>query len=329
MSSNENILSKKQIQPPKLCLGTWSIAGSGWKYSWGEQAHQESLKTIEIALERGIDIFDTAPSYGNGQAEMILGQALTGCRDRIHLSSKCGLLREEKNLVVNLDPTFIRAEVEQSLKNLQTDYIDFVAIHYPGTKQDNIKAWETLLELREEGKIRFIGVSNFSTKQIAGISTLQTPHFIQKEFNPVSKPEKEELILLADSGIKLFAYSPLLNGILTDKFCASWFESLSTEDWRKNYSNLLENERRPFLYRYSDSLKKIAELSGMKLHHMALNWALQCSNAELVLIGARSPKQLEDLLEFSEKSLSDDILKQIHIHTLNLKAELRSLRAQK
>jgi len=326
MASRKFRIEKKQIASPKIGLGTWSIAGSGWKYSWGEQAPQDSLETIALALERGIKVFDTAPSYGKGKAELTLGQALKNCRDKVRLSSKCGLSWKENKLGINLDPNFLRAEVEQSLKNMQTDCIDFVSIHYPGKEQDNIRAWETLLELREEGKVRFIGVSNFSSKQVKALTSLETPSFIQKEFNLVSKPEKNELAWLVSEGIKLFSYSPLLNGILTDKFCSSWFDSLSTQDWRKQYSNLLNEKRRPAVYRYSANLKKLAEDSGVKLQHLALRWTLQRSNSDTVLIGARSPNQLEDLLESSAIQLSEDLLKQLNHHTSTLKSELRSLR---
>jgi aryl-alcohol dehydrogenase-like predicted oxidoreductase len=303
------------------------MAGANWKYGWGPQTEKDSKETIELALNEDVNLFDTAPSYGHGQAEKLLGETLEDKTAKVFISSKCGLRwHTPKDLVVDLDPGRIRSEVENSLRNLKRDCIDFLSLHYPGTEQENLQAWNELLKLRNEGKISQPGVSNFSVKQIAAISSIETPSFLQREINFLATPTSTEIKFYKQNNIALHAYSPLLNGVLTNKFNKKYYKNLDSQDWRKNFSNLLTEIRLEAVEKYANKLKEASKDLGVDLQHLAINWVEQRPTVNSVLLGARNRAQLEDLIRYKDLDITTEINELVTTFTENLKLELRALR---
>lgn len=279
------------IVASRIALGTWAIGG----WMWGGSDVQSALHTIQTAIDHGVDLIDTAPAYGFGQAEEIVGRALAtnGHRRRILIATKCGLEWHNGKVQRNASPTRIRAEVEDSLKRLRTDYIDIYQLHWPDPAVPLEESAGAFAELLQEGKIRAIGVSNLSPaeterfRQIAPIRTTQPPYnLFEREI------EAGVLPYAAETGLMLLAYGSLCRGLLSGKMTvATRFEG---DDLRRVDPKF----QRP---RFEQYLNAVAELDrfakaryGKNVLALAVRWILD-RGPTIALWGARRPEQLTAL----------------------------------
>ena len=203
----------------EIGFGAWAIGGP-WEYGWGAVDDEQSVRTIHRALEHGINWIDTAAVYGLGHSEEIVGQALKGRRKKVFIATKCGMVWDVKRHVkIHASPKSIRREIEESLKRLQTDYIDLYQIHWPDPETPIEDSWGTLVRLNEEGKIRYVGVCNFDVpllqkcNAIAPVQSLQPPYNLLRR-----KIESEILPYCLKHDIGVVAYSPMQSGLLSGKF---------------------------------------------------------------------------------------------------------------
>jgi aryl-alcohol dehydrogenase-like predicted oxidoreductase len=299
-----------QITP--IGLGTWAIGGGGWSFGWGQQDDAESIAAIHRALDLGINWIDTAAVYGLGHSEEIVGQAIREHSTRPCIFTKCSRVWNERGeLSSNLKAQSIRREVENSLHRLRIDVIDLYQLHWPLPDEDIEEGWSTMAALKQEGKVRFIGVSNFNVSQmerarkIAPIDSLQPPYSL-------IKPDVERDILpyCQQHDIGVIVYSPMQSGLLTGKMTRERIASMPDNDWRKGNPEFQE----PRLSRNLDLVGVLSEIGyshAMSPGEVAIAWTLRNPAVTGAIVGGRHPQQVEENVNAAEFRLSDSELEQI------------------
>jgi len=267
----------------QITLGTWVFSGD----TWGGTDEHESLEAVHAALDSGINVIDTAPVYGFGRAETIVGKALRGKRDRVFLATKCGLRWQGKQIRVCLTPESIREEITDSLKRLQTDYVDLYQCHWPDPKTPLEETWGCLQDLAQEGKIRHIGVSNFPLDLLKQTAAFKPPAcFLQSPLSLLDRGLTSEILpFCAQNTVGVLAYGPLAGGILSGKY---------TEP-----RPFAKDDARSFFYKHytGDQFKRVrrfldkAESLGRPLNQIAVNWIRRQNGVVSVLTGCRNPAQ--------------------------------------
>ncbi|MGH9388345.1 MAG: aldo/keto reductase, partial [Vicinamibacteria bacterium] len=270
-------LGRTDLDLSVLGLGTWAMGGPDWPYGWGPQDEKESVAAIHSAVTQGINWIDTAAVYGLGHSEEVVGRALSALPafDRPMVFTKCGLVWKKKSGRQRLGAKSIRREAEASLRRLGVEAIDLYQIHWPNVSTI-VEAWRTLVELRTEGKIRHIGVSNFDVSElerlrpIAPVESLQPPYSLARR-----GIEKEILPYCLEQGIGVIVYSPLESGLLSGKMTRERIEALPDSDWRKRKG---EEFREPKLSRnlaLADRLRAAAARLAVSPAALAVAWTLR------------------------------------------------------
>jgi len=279
-----------KFEVSRIALGTWSIGGFGW----GGSDDRQSLSTIRKALEMGINIIDTAPVYGKGHSEELVGQAVAehGRRDSICIATKFGLTFETDNIGVDSRPARIRKELEDSLRRLRTDYIDIYQNHWPDTSQPFEQTAEILAGFLKQGKIRAIGVSNYSPQQMDAFRKAAPIHTAQPPYNLFERAiERDVLPYCREHSIAVLAYGPLCRGLLSGrmradtKFPADDVRSVDPKFQSPRYAQYLEAVAR--LDRFAQ------EKYGKRVIHLAMMWVLDQPGVTVALFGGRKPEHLD------------------------------------
>lgn len=305
-------LGKTDIQITPIGLGAWAIGGGGYAFGWGPQEDEESIKTIHRALDLGINWIDTAAIYGLGHSEEIVGRAIKERSEKPHVFTKCSLVWDSHGEVSNsLKADSIRREVEASLKRLKIDSIDLYQIHWPNPDPDIEEGWSTLAKLKQEGKVRAIGVSNFNVEQmrraqkIAPIDSLQPPYsLINRDV------EKEILPFCKENNIGVIVYSPMASGLLTGHMSKERVENLPSDDWRRNNPEYQEPRLSRNL-KLADLLTEIGYPRNLTAGVVAIAWTLCNPAVTGAIVGARHPEQIDDLVIAAETRLTDLEMEQI------------------
>ncbi len=305
-------LGKSNLEITKIGLGTWAIGGP-WTYGWGPQSEEDSIYAIHEALDLGINWIDTAPAYGAGNAEKIIAKALKAKKKDVYIFTKCGIL-PGRNLILKKES--IKKEVELSLKRLNVEQIDLYQIHWPNPKNDIEEAWETLLELKEEGKIRYAGVCNFSVSQLETISRLGEVTSLQPPYSMLRNYiEKDVLPYCTQTDLGVIAYSPMQAGLLTDKVSKEWVRNLPKDDWRINSGReemrFIKPEFIEGFLLFLSKLKEIASFYDANTAQLAIAWVLSNSTVSAAIVGARKKGQISDTVKALNFSISDDDLETI------------------
>lgn len=278
-------------------FGAWAIGGSGWEFAWGSQDDSDSIAAINEALDAGINWIDTAAVYGLGHSEEVVGRALEGMSIRPYVFTKCSMVWDERRQIGHsLKAESIRRECEASLRRLKVDAIDLYQIHWPNPEEDIEEGWATMANLKQEGKVRHIGVSNFGVGQmeranaIAPITSLQPPYsLIHREV------DDEILPFAARQGIGVIAYSPMASGLLTGAMTRERIEQLPADDWRRNHRDYQEP-------RLSRNLRLVRLLKAIGAHHrrtpaeVAVAWVLHNRAVTGAIVGARKPGQISGVV---------------------------------
>ena len=296
-------VGKSDLKVSTVALGTWAIGGGSW---WGNNDDQESIYTIREAIEKGINLVDTAPVYGFGHSEEVVGKAIKPVRNQVILSTKCGLMfdrtegsyyfeRDGFRVYKNLTKQAIKDSVEQSLKRLGTDYIDILYTHWQAVEPFIVPVEETmeaLMSLKKEGKIRAIGGSNMSKWHIEEYLKYGELDIIQEKYSILDRRiETEILPATKEHGITFQAYSPLEQGLLTGKIKRDFVpvpgSSRDGKKWYKpeNFTQILDG---------LDKIKPLCEKYNCSLGNLAIAWVAAQGENVNVLFGARKQEQLED-----------------------------------
>lgn len=288
------------VMPVYRCLGTTDLKAfpvglGGWAFGggldWGDISETDCIKTVHAALDEGINLIDTAPVYGNGLSEERIGKAIKDRREKVILADKCGLVKNGYWTDHDLRSETIIKQLENSLRLLQTDYIDLYQIHYPDPKVPLEDALGTLMRLKQEGKIRYIGVCNVShtilqeTRYIDCISAVQNHYSLLK-----AQEQKEVLDWCADEGAAFLGYGTLGGGILSGKYKKE--PNLRRADARNYFYKTYRAEGFVSAHRTAERVKKIAQDKQVYPSAVAAAWALHQRAVSLVLTGARNAEQI-------------------------------------
>ncbi len=294
----------------EIGLGTWAMGGPGI-FGWGPQEDRNSISAIHKALDLGINWIDTAPSYGLGHSEKIVGEALKGRRHDVLIATKCGIVWQDpksRRVKNNARPESIMKEIEDSLRRLQTDYVDLYQIHWPDPNTPVEESWETMLRIREQGKARYVGVSNFDEKQLKAcekkghINSLQPPYSLLKR----SVEEKILPWCLANQ-VGVIVYSPMQAGLLTGKFDKS---QLAPGDWRMRNTEFQE----PKLSRNLEFVEKLRPIAGKydkTVAQLAIAWTLMNPAVTAAIVGARNPSQIHETVKGAGWKLESEDMSEI------------------
>ncbi|MFO8087194.1 MAG: aldo/keto reductase [Bacteroidales bacterium] len=300
----------------RIGLGTWAIGG----WMWGGTDEQESIKTIRTAIDKGINLIDTAPVYGFGKSEKIVGEALKqyGKRENIILTTKTGLDWLNEDVYRNATWKRIRQEIEDSLRRLQTDYIDVYMVHWPDPLVPFNETAEVMKNLMDEGKIRSIAVSNFDSKQMEVFSHTAPIHVAEPPYNMFEREiEKDTLPYCKNNDIKIFAYGALCRGLLSGKMNKE--RTFHGDDLRKADPKFRGKRYSMYLDAVHNLDEYAKENYGKDVIHLAVRWLLD-RGADIALWGARRPDQLDVVADVMDWKLQDDDLMAID----NLLSELIS-----
>ncbi len=306
-------LGTSGLTTSRIGLGTWAIGG----WMWGGADEAESISTIRSAVDRGVTLIDTAPVYGFGHAEEIVGKALAegGLRDKVQIATKVGLSWKDGQPYRDSRPGRIRLEVEQSLRRLRTDVIDLYQVHWPDPDTRILETAATLADLRNEGKIRAIGVSNFSPAQMETFRVAARLHAVQPPYNLFEREAEADVLPYARrTGLTALCYGALCRGLLAGRITAV---TVFTGDDLRRRDPKFQGERFLQYLRAAESLKILAlERFGKSLPALAVRWILD-QGPTVALWGARRPEQLDPVdevsgwrIDASTKAEIDAILKE-------------------
>lgn len=305
-------LGNSELHITPIGFGAWAIGGGGWAFGWGAQDDQESIEAIARALDLGVNWIDTAAIYGLGHSEEVVAKALKGRSSRPYIFTKCSMIWDEKREIGrSLKADSVRREVEASLRRLDIETIDLYQIHWPNPESEIEEGWTTLSKLKDEGKVRYIGVSNFNVEQLKRIQEIAPVTSLQPPYSLV-KPDVENDILpfCQENNIGVIVYSPMQSGLLTGKMTPEWVANLPDDDWRKNSSEFQEP-------RLSRNLKLVEVLQHIGKQYdrspgeVAIAWTLNNPAVTAAIVGARNPKQVEGIIGAGEFRLNQQELDQI------------------
>lgn len=301
-------LGNSDLNITTIGFGAWAIGGTGYEFAWGPQDDQASIDAIHRALDLGINWIDTAPGYGLGHSEEIIAKALAGWSGSTpYIFTKCGLRWDEQGKIHNnLSAESIQNECEDSLRRLEVEAIDLLQIHWPTeTMEDIDEAWGVLAKLQTEGKVRWIGVSNFDVQQmqraqsIAPLTSLQPPYSLLRR-----EIEADILPFCQQDGIGVIVYSPMYSGLLTGAMTRERAANLPENDWRKRDPEFIEPNLSQNLL-LVERLASIGARYGRSVGEVAIAWTLHHSAVTGAIVGARSVKQVEGVMKANELQLNE------------------------
>ncbi|MGA7110024.1 MAG: aldo/keto reductase [Terracidiphilus sp.] len=312
-STSLRTLGNSDMQLTSIGFGAWAIGGGNWEFAWGHQDDNESIQAIHRALDLGVNWIDTAAIYGLGHSEEVVGRALKSTSQRPYVFTKCSMRwHRDRSIYRSLNAGSLAEELENSLRRLGRETIDLYQIHWPNPENEIEEAWEALSRFREQGKIRWIGVSNFSVEQmkraqrIAPITSLQPPYSMLRR-----AVEQEILPFARKNAIGVISYSPMVSGLLTGKMTAERIAAFPEDDWRRKAVEFNE----PRLSRnlqLVELLREIGNAHNVAPGVVAVAWTLQNPAITASIVGGRSAKQVEGIIPALEFRLTADEYKRIN-----------------
>ena len=309
-----------QITP--IGLGAWAIGGGNWAFGWGPQDDRQSIATIHRAVDLGINWIDTAAVYGLGHSEEIVARALAELPKwrRPLVFTKCSLVWNEKGKVSHsLKPESLRVEIEASLRRLDIDTIDLYQIHWPafgaafkdpdtpGLEQ----AWQTMVDLKKEGKVRAISVSNYTAHQMERIRHIAPIAALQPAYSILARGvEAETLPYCGAHGIGVIVYSPMKSGLLSGKMTRERIAAMPQDDWRRYHKDFTEPELTKNL-KLVEKLRAIGKRHACSPGEIAIAWTLNHPAVTAAIVGARRPEQVDGFIGAAKVELTPGELDEI------------------
>jgi len=292
-------------------LGTWAMGGP-WQFGWGPQNDNEAIAAISAALDVGINWIDTAPVYGLGHSEELIGKVLKQTNQKPLIATKCGLLwNEKKEKVGCLKRKSIRQECHASLKRLRVEVIDLYQMHWPDPQEDIEQAWEEMAKLADQDKVRYLGVSNFNVEQIKRLQKIYPVASLQPPYSMLHREVEDELLgYCVRNNIGVVAYSPMQRGLLTGKFSHERLAALPLDDHRRRNPDFQEPQFTATL-ELVEQLKEITERNGRTLAQLAISWVLRRPEVTAAIVGARRPQQIAETAPASDWNLSEEDIEAI------------------
>ena len=303
-------LGNSDLELTPIGVGAWAMGGGGWAFAWGPQDDDESISAIHVALDHGVNWIDTAPVYGLGHSEEVVARALEGRSNKPYVFTKCARPWNEKREIQKvLKRDSVRRECEDSLRRLDIDVIDLYQIHWP--TEDLEEGWGAMTQLQKEGKVRWIGVSNFNVEEmrraqaIAPITSLQPPYSLVRR-----EVEQEILPYCRSNGFGVIVYSPMASGLLTGAMTRERAANLPDSDWRSRDLEFQEPKLSKNLA-LVERLREVGERHGRPSGQVAIAWALRNSAVTGAIVGARNTRQVEGNAGAADLRLTDEEIAEI------------------
>lgn len=307
-------LGNSDLKITAVGFGAWAIGGGGWQFGWGPQNDKESISAVHRALELGMNWIDTAAVYGLGHSEEIVRQALkdwSGARP--YVFTKCGMIwNDRREIDYSLRRASIRGECENSLRRLGVERIDLYQIHWPTDDlAETLEGWQALAELQKEGKVRWIGASNFSLEELRKAHELSLVTSLQPPYSLIRREvEKDLLPFCLKRDIGVIVYSPMASGLLTGAMSRERAVALSSEDWRSRNPDFQE----PKLSRnlaLVERLRTVGNRHGRSPGEVAIAWTLRQEAVTAAIVGARNPAQVDGIIGAATFRLSPEEIAEI------------------
>lgn len=289
----------------RVGFGAWAIGGGGWEFGWGPQQDEESVAAIHRALELGVNWIDTAAAYGFGHSEEVVGRALADVSGKPYVFTKCSLVDDGTRHVQNvLKRDSVLREAEASLRRLGVDAIDLYQIHWPNPEADIEEGWSALAELKEQGLVRHIGVSNFRVSQLRRIQEIAPVESIQPQYSLISRGVEGQLLPYAErEGMGVIVYSPMGSGLLTGGITSERLAAMPDDDWRKSAPAFTEPKLSENLA-LAARLKAVADRHGTSAGAVAVAWTLRNPAVDGAITGFRRPDQVDPIVDAANLELT-------------------------
>ena len=320
-------LGNTDLELTTVGLGAWAMGGP-WLYGWGPQDDDESIATVLRAMDEGVNWIDTAAIYGHGRSESVVGRALKQMSQKPLVATKCGLCWDEQHeRIPRLKAQSIRTECHDSLRRLGIDTIDLYQIHWNQPQEDIEEGWTEMARLVEEGKVRYIGVSNFEVEQIRRLQKIHPVASLQPPYSMLHREVEDELLgYCGKNNIGVIVYSPMQRGLLTGKFDAERVANLPEGDHRKANPDFQQPQFDATL-QLVEQLRPIAERNGRTLAQLAISWVLRRPEVTAAIVGARKPSQITETAPASDWELSEKDIEEIEQllakRELNVKSKIK------
>jgi aryl-alcohol dehydrogenase-like predicted oxidoreductase len=300
-------LGQTGLEITRVGFGAWAIGGGGYDWGWGTQQDDESIAAIHHALDQGVNWIDTAAQYGFGHSEQVVGRALAGLDRRPYVFTKGGQPEgPERTTLQSLRRDSLRRELEQSLSRLGLDAVDLYQIHWPIPETEIEEGWSALAELKEQGLVRHIGVSNFSVEQLQRIQQIAPVETLQPPYSLVAREVEQGLLPFAErEGIGVIVYSPMGSGLLTGAMTRERIEHLPPDDWRKHSQRFQEPQLSQHLA-LVERLRVVADRHDTTPGAVAVSWTLRNPAVDGAIVGFRRPDQVDPIITAAHIELDDD-----------------------
>lgn len=303
-------LGNSDLHITPIGFGAWAIGGGDWQYSWGAQEDSESCNAIHRAIDLGVNWIDTAAIYGLGHSEEVVGRALKTSTKKPHVFTKCSMLWDDKRQIVQ-SLKHVHRECEESLRRLQVDVIDLYQIHWPVPDEEIEEGWTAMAELQRAGKVRWIGVSNFTVAQLKRAQAIAPVTSLQPPYSAINNAAEKELLPYCEQqGIGVINYSPMQSGLLTGKMTAEYIAALAPDDWRRKSPDFNE----PRLSRnlqLVEVLREIGAKHGRSPGEVAIAWTLRLSAVTGAIVGGRNARQVEGVIGAADFRLNEGEIAQV------------------
>jgi aryl-alcohol dehydrogenase-like predicted oxidoreductase len=317
-------LGNSDLHITPVGYGAWAIGGSGWQFAWGSQDDNDSIAAIHRSLELGVNWIDTAAVYGLGHSEEVVARALKSWPGQHpYVFTKCGLRWDAQgNVRKVLSPDSIRREVEDSLRRLSVDAIDLYQIHWPPDPDsaDLEEGWSTLASLQRQGKVRWIGVSNFNVQQLRRVQALARVTSLQPRYSLVHHEIEDQVLpYCLREGTGVIVYSPMASGLLTGAMTRERAAKLPRDDWRKNHPDFTEPQLSRNLA-LVERLREIGRAHNRSAGEVAIAWTLNNPAVTGAIVGARTARQAEGVMRAGELHLTDEEVTEIETFSVKTAA---------
>jgi aryl-alcohol dehydrogenase-like predicted oxidoreductase len=311
-STSLRTLGNSDLQLTNIGFGAWAIGGGNWEFAWGPQDDKESVAAIHRALSLGVNWIDTAAIYGLGHSEEIVGKAVKSWSGpRPFVFTKCSMrwhpegTEQARTIYRSLKADSLREELESSLRRLQTETIDLYQIHWPNPEAEIEEGWETLAKFKEEGKVRWIGVSNFSVEQMKRVQKIAPITSLQPPYSMLRRGIQAEILpFVQENQIGVINYSPMLSGLLTGAMTAERAAALPADDWRRRNPEFSEPRLSRNL-KLVELLREIGAATNVSPGVVAVAWTLHHPAVTAAIVGGRSPQQVEGVAPALHFRLTD------------------------
>ena len=306
-SSALRTLGNSDLHLTPIGFGAWAIGGGNWEFAWGPQDDNESVAAIHRALDLGINWIDTAAIYGLGHSEEMVAKALKSTSHKPLVFTKCSMRwHPDRTIYRSLKAESLQQELENSLRRLGLETIDLYQVHWPDPPDQIEEGWATLARFKEQGKIRYIGVSNFNAEQMARVQKIAPITSLQPPYSMLRRAIETEILPFAQAHhIGVINYSPMVSGLLTGKMTAERVAALPADDWRRRAVEFKEPRLSRNL-RLVELLREIGSAHHVSPGVVAVAWTLHHPAITAAIVGGRSPQQVEGVAPALEFRLGDE-----------------------